>query len=565
MKTKADRKTRTLEIMVDGLKSPASVQAPMTLSEGMPFEKVSLMFSQMQQMLAQMQKQNEQMHLTLQLLLQQQYGKSSEQLKQNPDWQTLPLFAPDMIPQVTAEEWEEEPETSENKKTKPKTGGRKPLGGASHVVSVVNEIDKHLLDHYRDKGYSVRPMPSTYTSYFQRINAIILVEVENCKCVVKGVGDDGNQEELVLSASAQKRFLPKTKVGELLLAEIAYQKYGLHVPHNRLSKSLGLDGIEISRQDMSNYGLGIFERIGKAQECFKSEVLNQSALYMDETTTKKQGSEKTNNYMWAVCNEHLAWYRYFDGRGGGPPLSMFSDYSGWVMADGYSAYDAHLGKARRCACLTHVSRKFKDCEKITKDHALAGPAIAWIARLYKIDKEFRQKLESGQIGKDQFIADRKAQVMPILKEFHTWLENAAVTTAMINMVQRRAVTYALNQWGKVLLSFETAELKIDNNDCEQSIRVYIQGRKNWINHGSDDGADASCLLYSLIETAKKQGLNPRNYLAFLFMQASKYDNIELTREQIEPLMPWNVKAADLQVVSDEINTLSQAMKAIEPS
>jgi hypothetical protein len=162
--------------MVDGLKSPASVQAPMTLSEGMPFEQVSLMFSQMQQMLAQMQQQNEQMHLTLQLLLQQQYGKSSEQLKQNPDWQTLPLFAPDMIPHVTAEEWAEEPETSENKK--PKTGGRKPLGGASHVVSVVNEIDKHLLDHYRDKGYSVRPMPSTYTSYFQRINAIILVEVD---------------------------------------------------------------------------------------------------------------------------------------------------------------------------------------------------------------------------------------------------------------------------------------------------------------------------------------------------------------------------------------------------
>jgi len=216
---------------------------------------------------------------------------------------------------------------------------------------------------------------------------------------------------------------------------------------------------------------------------------------MDETTTKKQGSEKTNNYMWAVCNEHLAWYRYFDGRSGGPPLSMFSDYTGWVMADGYGVYDSHLGKAHRCACLAHVSRKFKDCEKITKDHALAGPAIAWIARLYKIDREFRQKLESGQIDKDQFIAERKSLVVPVLEEFHNWLEKAAVTTAMVNLVQRRAVTYALNQWNKILLSFETAELKIDNNDCEQSIRVYIQGRKNWINHGSDDGADASCLLY----------------------------------------------------------------------
>jgi len=153
--------------------------------------------------------------------------------------------------------------------------------------------------------------------------------------------------------------------------------------------------------------------------------------------------------------------------------------------------------------------------------------------------------------------------MPILNDFHAWLENAALTTSLINLVQKRAVSYALNQWEKVLLSFENAELKIDNNDCEQSIRVYIQGRKNWVNHGSDDGADASCLLYSLIETSKRQGLNPRNYLAYLFMQAAKYDNLELTGEQIEPLMPWNVKPEDLQIVTDEMNKLSQAMRPIE--
>lgn len=91
----------------------------------------------------------------------------------------------------------------------------------------------------------------------------------------------------------------------------------------------------------------------------------------------------------------------------------------------------------------------------------------------------------------------------------------------------------------------------------------MQGRKNWVNHGSDDGADASCLLYSLIETAKKQGLNPRNYLAYLFMQAARYDNLELTGVQIEPLMPWNVKPEDLQIVTDEMSMLSQAMRPIE--
>jgi hypothetical protein len=207
-----------------------------------------------------------------------------------------------------------------------------------------------------------------------------------------------------------------------------------------------------------------------------------------------------------------------------------------------------------------VARRFKDCEKITKDHNLAGPAIAWIAKLYKIDAELRSKLVAGEMPKETFIEERKALSTPILKDFRAWLENAALSTALVNLVQKRAVSYALNQWEKLLLSFENAELKIDNNDCERDIRVYVQGRKNWVNHGSDDGADASCLLYSLIETAKKQGLNPRDYLAYLFMQAARYDNLELTSEQIEPLMPWNVKPADLQIVTDEMSRLSQAMR-----
>lgn len=555
MRSKGDRKSKTVEITVDGLKSPASVPVPAAPTKDMSFEQVSLMFSQMQRMMVQLQKQNEQLYMTLQLLIQKQFGRSSEQLHQNPDWQTLPLFAPEMLPQAPQEEVPAKQQTGGDRK---RSDGRKPLGGASHTVKLVNDFEASVLDDYRGRGYSVRPMPSTHTSYFQRINAVILVEVENRKYTVKN-----KDEELVLSAPCTRRFLPKTKAGELLLAEIAYQKYALHVPHNRLSKALGLDGIDISRQDMSNYSLAIFERIKAAEESFKAKVLAQAALYMDETTTKKQGSEKTKNYMWAVCNEQLAWYRYFDDRSGGPPLSMFADYTGWVMADGYGAYDSHLGKARRCVCLAHVARRFKDCEKITKDHNLAGPAIAWIAKLYKIDTELRAKLTAGGMSKEAFMEERKILSTPILEDFHAWLEQSALTTAVVNLVQKRAVSYALAQWDKVLLSFENAELKLDNNDCEQAIRVYVQGRKNWVNHGSDDGADASCLLYSLIETAKRQGLNPRNYLAYLFMQAARYDNLELTGEQIEPLMPWNVKPEDLQIVTDEIDMLSQAMRPVE--
>ena len=100
MKSKGDRKSRTVEILVDGLKSPASVLAPLAPTRDMSFEQISLMFTQMQQMMQQLQKQNEQMHMTLQLRFKQQFGKSSQQLKKNPYWATLPLFAPRCCPSL---------------------------------------------------------------------------------------------------------------------------------------------------------------------------------------------------------------------------------------------------------------------------------------------------------------------------------------------------------------------------------------------------------------------------------------------------------------------------------
>ena len=168
MRSKGDRKSKTVEIMVDGLKSPASVPVPVVPTKDMSFGQISLMFSQMQQMMVQLQKQNEQLHMTLNLLLQKQFGRSSEQLQQNPDWQTLPLFAPGMLPQQAAPH-QEEPASQQAEKERKKSTGRNPLSGASHMVNLVNDVDASVLGDYRSRGYSVRPMPSTYTSYFQRI------------------------------------------------------------------------------------------------------------------------------------------------------------------------------------------------------------------------------------------------------------------------------------------------------------------------------------------------------------------------------------------------------------
>ncbi len=135
MRSKGDRKSKTVEIMVDGLKSPASVPVPVVPTKDMSFEQISLMFSQMQQMMVQLQKQNEQLHMTLNLLLQKQFGRSSEQLQQNPDWQTLPLFAPEMLPQQAAPQQRRNCKPTGRKRTEEKHRKESPFGSLPHGES----------------------------------------------------------------------------------------------------------------------------------------------------------------------------------------------------------------------------------------------------------------------------------------------------------------------------------------------------------------------------------------------------------------------------------------------
>ena len=161
----------------------------------------------------------------------------------------------------------------------------------------------------------------------------------------------------------------------------------------------------------------------------------------------------------------------------------------------------------------------------------AEEGIKHIRKLYHLEDELR----SENLASDEFLKTRKARAGPILENFKDWLEKRAEEVPPSRLLGK-AVHYSLNQWGKMTAYLESPDLTPDNNACENAIRPFVLGRKNWLFCQSPEGAKSSCGIYSLIETAKQNGYVAAHYLTALFEKAPYAS----TREDWEKLLPWNI-------------------------
>ena len=162
----------------------------------------------------------------------------------------------------------------------------------------------------------------------------------------------------------------------------------------------------------------------------------------------------------------------------------------------------------------------------------AQQALTSIRKIYKLEKD----LKSERLSKETLTKERKKQIKPLLKKFKIWLDEKVITVRSSSQTGE-AIKYTIGQWEKIARYIDCPDLTPDNNGAENAIRPFVLGRKNWLFSGSENGAEASCFMYSLIETAKQNNLNPYNYLSFIFEQAP------LIKEAADwkTLLPWNCK------------------------
>ena len=334
-------------------------------------------------------------------------------------------------------------------------------------------------------------------------------------------------EPAVSIAQMPEQILPKSIATAGLLAQIITAKYVDALPLYRQEKMFKRLGVELKRQTMASWIIKVAQKCMLMVNMMCWEIRSGPFLQIDETGVQvlnEPGREATTkSYMWVFRggepeNPSLV-YQYHPTRSAVVPMAFLEDYEGYVQTDGYAGYDFldEQPEVKHLGCWAHVRRKFMDAikargktKKNKKKKGRADEALDYIGKLYGIEQSARDL----QLSYEQIKQLRQIKAKPILDEFGEWLEEQVLKTPPSGLLGT-AITYALGQWNRLTVYIEDGRLKPDNNLAENAIRPFVVGRKNWLFSATPDGAHASAALYSLIETAKANNLEPYWYLRYL--------------------------------------------------
>ena len=323
-----------------------------------------------------------------------------------------------------------------------------------------------------------------------------------------------------------------------LVAHIMNQKYVMHVPLYRQEQAWLRDGVSISRQTMANWVIRCAEDwLLPLYNRMKELLLLTEVLHADETVCQvlhEPGKKaNTNSYMWlyrtgGAALRNIILFEYQPTRSSAHPKRFLNGWKGYLHADGYSGYHNLPPDITVIGCWTHLRRKFTDALKAipdeSKDKGTATEAIRRIGALFHMETQWNE-LEPKERQKLRLLESK-----PLAEEFFAWAQSL---NALPQSALGKAVTYAINQRRWLMNFYLDGRLELSNNRAENSIRPFAVGRKNWLFANTQKGVRSSAVIYSIIETAKANGLKPFEYLQFLF---EKMPNA--TTGEIDSLLPW---------------------------
>jgi hypothetical protein len=371
--------------------------------------------------------------------------------------------------------------------------------------------------------------------------------------------DVAGAEQGVVIAPRAAQILPKSIAHGALIADVVVGKFVDALPLYRQEKIFSREGIDLSRQTMAGWMIQLDQRLSPLMAAMKALLYQGPLVHSDETrlqVLKEPGREASQpSFMWVYRGgppeRPVVWFQYADTRsgpvprqflfpGGGAPGRLRPPPQGlYLLTDGYSGYSAlalEVGIRGHAACWAHVRRKFVEAAEGRKNTAAAHQMVALIGQLYAVERRLRTCCA------DERKAERQAHSRPILEKIKAWLDEK-VAHVLPKGLLGTAIGYALGLWPQLTTFLEDGDIPIDNNVTENAIRPFVVGRKGWLFSGSPRGAQASATLYSLIETAKANGLEPRAYLNFLFERLLE----ATTPAAIHALLPQALKPEDLKL------------------
>lgn len=368
------------------------------------------------------------------------------------------------------------------------------------------------------------------------------------KYVCKKCEGTAADEAAVSIAPMPEQLIPKSIATPGLLAWSVTGKFVDALPFYRIEKILERYGVEVSRQTLCCWAIKVAERCRTLLELMKEDILAGFQIQADETPLQvlqePDRAATTRSYMWlfrgGTAQKPAMIYQYHETRSGQVAKEFLQDYQGYVQTDGYLGYDflGQMPRIRHLGCWAHVRRKFVEMvnaagkDKDGKKKTGSGEvALGYIGKLYLLEKECaEQKLKPEQIARE-----RQSRAGPILDQFKAWLDKRSPQIPPGSTLGK-AISYTLGQWERLGVYLRDGRLRPDNNLAENAIRPFVLGRKNWLFAATPDGAHASAALYSIIETAKANGLEPYWYLRYLFERLPAAQ----TAEDCKALLPQYV-------------------------
>jgi transposase len=341
-------------------------------------------------------------------------------------------------------------------------------------------------------------------------------------------------EVAIQIADVPDTLFPKSMATPSLVAQIISAKMHYGLPLYRQEKMFSEAGIELSRQTMSRWLISCADKLEPLLALMKTELLKQPALWADETTLDVLDVDKSTCYMWVYgcgvegsAGAKLVLFDYQDGRSGQHAVQFLDGYNGYLQVDGYAGYEQT--SATLAGCWAHARRKFIEAQQAQGKGKTgkADWAINQIQKLYALESKL--KTQSAQIKQQQ----RQQLAAPLLKQLWDWLEKSKDTIPKESLVSK-AISYTQKQWPKLIRYLDDGQLNIDNNRAERAVKPFVIGRKAWLFANTKTGAKASAALYSLVETAKINGLEPYHYLTQLFEQLPTAN----TPEALAKLLPY---------------------------
>jgi transposase len=351
--------------------------------------------------------------------------------------------------------------------------------------------------------------------------------------------------DTVVAAPAPDHAIARGRAGPGLLAHIVVSKYDDHLPLYRQAEIFAREDVELETSTLSGWVGATAAALQPLIDALASDVMASDTLHVDDTPVPVlapgAGKTKTGRLWTYVRDERpfggerppAALFFYSPDRKGEHPRAHLKDFRGVIHADGYAGFNELFvgNRITEAACWAHARRKFFDVHAATGS-PIAREALDRIGRLYLIEEAI-----SGAPPDDRR-RERQQRSKPIATELRAWADETAPKLSRKSELAA-AFRYMRARWPALVRCFDDGRLALDNNPAERALRGVAIGRKNWLFAGSDAGGRRAAAMYSLIESAKLNGVNPQHYLANVLSRIADHP-----ARQIAELLPWNWRPAE---------------------